>query len=107
VFAAGLAGPLLVPLSLAFRFGLGLDAPWYLLQLVSVGYVHVTAVAILLCGAACTAQLVAVAAGRYAPYPARDERPTRGPFRELVRTVVLASRARRRVTEERRRAFGP
>jgi hypothetical protein len=107
VFAAGLAGPLLVPLSLAFRFGLGFDAPWYLLQLTAVGYVHFTAVAILLCGAACTAQLVAVAAGRYAPYPASNERPSRGPLRELVRTVVLASRARKRVTEERRRAFGP
>ncbi|HEY3961853.1 MAG TPA: M28 family peptidase [Gaiellaceae bacterium] len=107
VFAVGFAGPLLVPLSLAFRFGLGFDAPWYLLQLAAVGYVHVTAVAIFLCGAACTAQLAAVSAGRYAPYPARDERPSRGPLRELVRTVVLASRARRRVTEERRRAFGP
>jgi hypothetical protein len=107
VFAAGLAGPLLVPLSLAYRFGLGFDAPWYLLQLTSVGYVHITVVAIVLCGAACTAQLAAVSAGRYAPYPARNERPTRGPLRELVRTVILASRARRRVTEERRRAFGP
>jgi hypothetical protein len=107
VFAAGLAGPALVPLSLAFRFGLGFDAPWYLLQLTSVGYVRVTAVAIVLCGTACAAQLAAVSAGRYAPYPARNERPARGPLRELVRTVVLASRARKRVTEERRRAFGP
>jgi hypothetical protein len=106
VFALGLVGPALVPLSLALRFGLGFDAPWYLLELVSIGYVHVPAVAIALGGAACTAQLAAVAAGRYMPYPTRHERPARGPLRELVRTVVLAVRARRRVTEERRRAFG-
>ena len=41
-------------------------------------------------GAACAAQLAAVTAGRYAPYPHRGERPPRGPLRELVR----ASRAR-------------
>jgi Peptidase family M28 len=107
VFAAGLIGPLIVPLSLALRFGLGFDAPWYLLELVSIGYVPLPAFAIALGGGACAAQLAAVSAGRYAPYPARDERPARGPIRELVRSVVLAVRARRRVTGERRRAFGP
>jgi hypothetical protein len=106
LFALGLVGPALVPLSLALRFGLGFDTPWYLLELVSIGYVHLPAVVIALGGAACTAQLAAVAAGRYMPYPTRHERPARGPLRELVRTVVLAVRARRRVTEERRRAFG-
>ncbi|HEV2590407.1 MAG TPA: M28 family peptidase [Gaiellaceae bacterium] len=106
VLLAGLVGPALVPLSLALRFGLGFDAPWYLLELVSIGYVHVPAVVVALGGAACAAQLAAVAAGRYMPYPTRHERPARGPLRELVRTVVLAVRARRRVTEERRRAFG-
>ena len=49
---------------------------------------------------------VAASAGRYMPYPTRHERPARGPIRELVRTIVLAQRARRRVTEEQRRAFG-
>jgi hypothetical protein len=92
--------------SFGSRYGLGLDTPWYLLQLASLGYVQVSAVAITLAAAACTAQLVTVAAGRYAPYPEQDERPARGPLRELVRTVVLTVRARRRVTEERRRAFG-
>jgi hypothetical protein len=103
---AGLAGPAVVLLSLALRFGLGFDAPWYLLVLVSVGYVSVPAVALCLVGAACVAQLAAVTANRYAPYPERDERPARGPLRELVRRLVLASRTRRRVTAERRRAFG-
>ena len=57
------------------RFGLGFDAPWYLLELVGVGYVHLPAVAITLAGAACAAQLAAVTLGRYAPYPDRGERP--------------------------------
>ncbi len=96
VFLIGLVGPLLIVLSLALRFGLGFDAPWYLLELVAVGYVHLPAVAITLCGAACATQLAVVAAGRYAPYPPAGERPERGPLRELVRTVVLAVRARRR-----------
>ena len=101
LLVVGLAGPLLIVLSLAIRFGLGFDAPWYLLELVSLGYVHVPAVAITLAGAACAAQLAAVTANRYAPYPARDERPRFGPFRELVRALVLSARARRRITEER------
>jgi hypothetical protein len=95
LLAAGLAGPALIVLSLAIRFGLGFDAPWYLLELVSLGYVHVPAVAITLAGAACAAQLLAVTAHRYAPYPDRDERPPFGPFRSFVRALVLTVRARR------------
>src|SRR5581483_3208306 len=95
VFAAGLVGPLIVLGSLAWRFGLGLDAPWYLLELAGVGYVSTTALAVALAGAAAAAQLGAAAVGRYAPYPEAHERP-RGPVRELVRTVVLAGRAARR-----------
>jgi hypothetical protein len=91
----GLVGPFLIVLSLGLRFGLGFDAPWYLLELASLGYVHVPAVAITLAGAACAAQLAAVAANRYAPYPDRDERPRLGPFRTVVRAIVLSSRARR------------
>ena len=105
LFLLGLLGPMLIIFSLALRFGLGFDAPWYLLELVAVGYVHLPAVAITLCGAACAAQLAVVAAGRYAPYPPAGERPERGPLRELVRRTVLALRARRR-TQESRRAVG-
>jgi hypothetical protein len=104
VFVAGLAGIAVLMLELGVRFGLGLDAPWYLVRLAAVGYVGPTAVAIALAGGACAAQLGAAAAGRYAPYPARGERPARGPLRELVRTLVLASRRRR--SEQRRRAVG-
>jgi hypothetical protein len=106
VLLLGLIGPALILLSLGVRYGLGFDAPWYLLELVALGYVQAPTVAITLGGVACAAQLAAVAAGRYAPYPEPGERPARGPLRELVRTMILAIRARRRVTEEGRRAFG-
>jgi hypothetical protein len=102
----GLVGPVAVLASLATRFGLGFDAPWYLLVLVSLGWVHPLPVVLVLLGGAAGAQLAAVAAGRYAPYPAPAERGRRGPLRELVRTVVLLGRNRRRVSEQRRRAFG-
>ena len=94
VFAVGLIGPLLPLLSLAFRFGLGFDAPWYLLELVSLRYVTPVAVAIALAGVACAAQLAVVAAGRYAPYPRSGERPERGPIRGLIHRVAASSRAR-------------
>jgi hypothetical protein len=106
VFAVGLAGPALVLGSLAFRFDLGLDAPWYLLELVALGYVTFPPVAIAVAGAAAASQLAAAAAGRYAPYPEAQERGPRGPLREVVRTIALTLRAGRRVTEERRRALG-
>jgi hypothetical protein len=106
VFVVGLAGPLVLVASFAVRYGLGLDAPWYLVELAAIGYVQMPVVAIALGWTACGAQLAAVSAGRYGPYPPASERPERGPLRELVRTIVLTTRARRRVTEERRRAFG-
>jgi len=106
LFALGLLGPALILFSLAWRFGLGLDAPWYLLRLVVVGYVRTTPVVITLAGAAAAAQLAAAAAGRYAPYPDARERGPRGPLRELVRVVVLGVRARRRTQRARIRAVG-
>jgi Peptidase family M28 len=105
VFVAGLAGLAVLMLELGVRFGLGFDAPWYLMRLAAIGYVGPAAVAIALAAGACAAQLGAAAAGRYASYPARGDRPARGPLRELVRTLVLTRRARRR--DEQRRAFGP
>ena len=72
VFLIGLVGPLLIVLSLALRFGLGFDAPWYLLELVAVGYVHLPAVVITLCGAACATQLAVVDGG---PLRARTRPP--------------------------------
>jgi hypothetical protein len=71
---AGFAGPLLLLASFALRFELGFDAPWYLIQLAAVGYVPLPAVGLALVWAAAAAQLTALAAGRYAPYPSRNER---------------------------------
>jgi Peptidase family M28 len=100
VFAIGLAGPALLLGSFGFRYGLGWDAPWYVAELFVFGYAPFPAFLIGLCGVAGGAQLAALAAGRYAPYPSPAERRPRGPLRELVRRAVLAERARRRRASE-------
>jgi hypothetical protein len=104
LFTLGIAGPAIVLLSLAWRYGLGLDAPWYLFLLVVVGYVKTTPVLIVLAGAAAASQLATIAAGRYAPYPDAEDRRRLGPIRTLVRALVLGVRARR--AEARIRAVG-
>jgi hypothetical protein len=95
VYAIGFAGPLLLLGSFAFRYGFGLDAPWYLTALTSVGFVPVALVFSFLIWGAAGAQVGAVAARRYAPYPAEDERPRRGPIRESIRQAVLLTRRMR------------
>jgi hypothetical protein len=95
LLVAGLIGPFILVGSLMFRFGLGLDAPWYLAELVAVDYVSIVALLLVLCWLAGAAQLTAIAAGRYAPYPSAAERPPRGPIRNSVRAIVLTARARR------------
>ncbi|HVM17797.1 MAG TPA: M28 family peptidase [Gaiellaceae bacterium] len=107
VLALGFAGPALLVLSFASRLGLGVDALWYLAALVSLRYVDVALVVVMLAWLAVAGQLGALSVRRYAPYPEADERPPRGPLRELVRHVVLAARARRAAPEEDARAFGP
>jgi hypothetical protein len=109
VYAVGFAGPLLLLGSFAFRYGLGLDALWYLVALTSVGFVPVALVLSFLVWGAAAAQVGTVAAGRYAPYPAADERPRRGPIRESIRQTVLLTRrmrAPREATEEADSAEG-
>jgi Peptidase family M28 len=96
LYAAGFAGPLLLLGSFALRFQLGLDAPWYLAALVSVGYVTPPLLLATLVWGAVAGQVGALALGRYAPYPARTERPARGPIRTLIRAAVLARRRRSR-----------
>ncbi|HSC91118.1 MAG TPA: M28 family peptidase [Gaiellaceae bacterium] len=103
VLLAGLAGPLLLVGSFAIRYGLGLDAPWYLAALLAVGYVPAAPALLFLGLAACTGQLAALAAGRYAPY---QPVTGRGPLRELVRRTVLAVRARRAGTDDDAQALG-
>jgi hypothetical protein len=92
VYALGFAGPLLLVGSFALRFDLGLDAPWYVLALASVGYVPFALGAALLAWGAASMQLGALAVGRYAPFPDATDRPVRGPIRESIRQAVLLSR---------------
>ncbi|MGH3072929.1 MAG: M28 family metallopeptidase [Gaiellaceae bacterium] len=74
----GFAGPALLLLSFSTRFGLGAETPWYLLSLVAVGYTPWLAVVLGLVWLGIAAQLAALAAGRYAPYPTdRRQRPGR------------------------------
>jgi hypothetical protein len=92
--------------SFAVRYGLGWDAPWYILELRALGYVPFVVVALTVPWLAGAAQLAALAAGRYAPYPAPGDRPALGPIRRVIRRTAMATRARRRASEERRRALG-
>ena len=92
----------------AWRFGLGLDTPWYLLTLVSVGYIKTTPIVIGLAAVAAGAQLATIAVGRYAPYPGSHEKRPPGPVQAVVRTGAHAVRERRRRREvELERATGP
>jgi hypothetical protein len=105
VLLAGFAGPLLLLASFARRFELGLDAPWYIAKLVAVGYVQPPALLIACAWFAAAGQLSALAAGRYAPYPAAGERRPRGPVRELMRRLLLLG-MRKRDRPARRAAAG-
>jgi hypothetical protein len=104
VLAAGFAGPALLLWSLGTRLGVGPDAPAYVVELVAVGYVPLPLVVLFLAWLGVAGQLAALAAGRYAPYPSAAERPPRGPVREVVRRVWLASE-RRRASRPARRAL--
>ena len=114
LYAAGFTGPALLFLSFASRYDLGVDTLWYLPGLVSVGYVPLPLLLATLGWAAVAAQIGALALGRYAPYPAPDERPVRGPIRETVRRIVLAfgnrspgARLEEDAEPERLRSVGP
>jgi hypothetical protein len=90
-YAVGLLGPALLLGSLAFRFGIGLDAPWYLAELAAIGYVPGVASLLFLVWGAVAAQVLAAVTGRYAPYPAPPDRPARG----LIGSAVYSLRQRR------------
>src|SRR5919201_1357088 len=101
VLALGFAGPALLFGEFAGRYGLGWDAPWYLAELRAVGYTTFMVMPLLLIWLAGSAQLAALTARRYAPYPAVSERPPRGPVRRVLRRTYLAvHRRRRRAPEE-------
>jgi hypothetical protein len=102
VFLAGFAGPAFLVWSFATHYGLGFDAPWYIAELFAVGYAPLPLLVVGLGWLAVAGQLAALTAGRYAPYPMGQERPRRGPIRELIRTLVLAQRRRAAGVEARR-----
>jgi hypothetical protein len=102
VFLAGFLGPGYLVWSFATHYGLGWDAPWYVVKLFAVGYAPLPLFVIGLAWLAAAGQLAALAAGRYAPYPAPQERPRRGPVRELIRTLIFAPRRRAGTAEARR-----
>jgi Peptidase family M28 len=106
LLAAGTLGPLLLLGSLAWRYGLGFDTPWYLAELTATGYVQLPSVVIAAGWLAAAGQMTALAIGRYAPYPNAADRPPRGPIRETVRQLVLTvRRARTRESETGRKAL--
>ena len=92
LLGAGTLGPVLLVLEFARRYALGLDAPWYLLSLVGVGYVPWFAAALALAWLAVAAQLSALAVGRFAPYPDSQARTPQAPLRRLIATVAQARR---------------
>ena len=102
VFLAGFLGPGYLVWSFATHYELGWDAPWYIAKLFAVGYAPLPLFVIGLAWLAAAGQLAALAADRYAPYPAAGERPRRGPVRELIRTLIFAPRRRAAVGEARR-----
>jgi hypothetical protein len=95
VLLLGFSGPALLLWDFAHRYGLGFDAPWYIAWLFALGYSPLPGFAIALAWAAAAGQLVALAGGRYAPYPSAAERPPRGPIRQTIRRLELARRRRR------------
>jgi hypothetical protein len=95
VYALGFVGPLLLFVFFAARFGMGVDAVWYLIALTAVGYVPVPLVVAFLAWGAAASQVGAVALRAYAPYPEVSER-TPGPFREAGRAAILRFRRSRK-----------
>jgi hypothetical protein len=95
VYLLGFTGPLLLLASFAVRFGMGLDAIWYLIALTAVGWVPVPLIAAFLAWGAAAGQVAAVAVGTYAPYPETAER-TPGLLREAGRQAILMVRRSRR-----------
>jgi len=79
----GFLGPLILLLSFSTRLDLGVQTPWYLLWLVSVGYVPWIVVVLGFAWLAVAAQLTALAVGRYAPYSDTNRRRPARPLRLL------------------------
>ena len=75
LLAAGLLGPLLICWELAVRLDLGFSVFWYVPALAAVGFLKLRLLIVAAVLATASAQLAALAVGRYAPYPAASDRP--------------------------------
>jgi hypothetical protein len=71
LYGIGLVGPALAVVVIGTQLGLGLDAPMYLLSLMTLGFVPWPTVLVLIAWAAVAAQLGALAGGRYGPVARR------------------------------------
>ena len=67
---------------------------WSVAELRAAGYIPFVVMPLLVIWLAGAGQLAALSVRRYAPYPAPQDRPKRGPVRELIRTLHLAQRRR-------------
>src|SRR4051812_36615934 len=76
-WAAGFAGALLLVWEFAGRFGLGLDAPWYLLQLAALNHVPLLTLAVFALWAGSAGQRAALPRRRGGPPPRPAARPPR------------------------------
>ena len=72
VYGVGLTGPALALVTIAGQLGLGLDAPLYVVSLMTLGFIPWTTVLVLIAWAAVATQLGSLAAGRYAPVDKRS-----------------------------------
>jgi hypothetical protein len=86
VFGVGLAGPLVGLVLLSQQLDLdALEAPVYVLGLVTVGYISLGSVLAATVWAAVAGQFASLAFGRYAPYAQGVEPPPAGVVRRSVR----------------------
>jgi hypothetical protein len=91
LLAVGLLGPLLIYRELASRLHLGFGVFWYVSELAAVGYIKLPFLIVATVLAAATAQLAALSASRYAPYPDAAERPEIALPRRITRRIALLS----------------
>jgi hypothetical protein len=71
LYGVGLAGPALALVVIGTQLGLGLDAPLYVLSLMTLGFIPWQTVLVLIVWAAVATQLGALSAGRYRAVPSR------------------------------------
>jgi len=79
LYGAGLVGPALALVAVGTQLELGLNAPLYIVSLMTLGFVTWPTVLVLIVWAAVATQLGALASGRYAPVGARRSRASGRP----------------------------